>query len=114
MRKTAVKLLAFMSLALVAQPSLAAGAWTPWTTVHMVYTYTNKHLFVQLTPNTSHIDPDGCSVSKSYYQVAPDVTNRDEMYQMLLTAKAANLKVSAYISGCNGNYPRLLHLRMTH
>lgn len=93
-------------------PSLSsAAAWTPWVKVSLVYTYSTGYLFVQLTPSADHINPEGC-VTKAHYQIPPDAKNFDEMYQMLLTAKAAGLRVSAYISGCSGNYPKLVHLRM--
>lgn len=111
MKLIIIKLLILSIFTLAPSVSLAApGAWTAWVKVHLIYTYTNGYLFVQLTPSADHINPKDCA-SKGYYQVPPDAKNFKEIYKMLLTAKAGGLRVSAYIDGCSGSYPRLHHLR---
>lgn len=93
-----------------AKSTAHAAGWTPFTQVNEVYTYSSGYIFVTL-PSSAHINPDACPVATPY-RIEASAVNNDKMYQMLLTAKASGKKVSAYLGGCGGSYPKILHLRL--
>lgn len=90
----------------------AAHQWTGWYPISQVYSTYDGSFYVSLAPSSAHSNPAGC-VSKSWLRVLQDQQNQQKVYQMLLTAQAAGMKVNAYVKGdgCAGNYPRILHLR---
>ncbi len=88
-----------------------AGAWTQFLPVREVYTYSSGYVFITLDPYTAHVNPDGCERT-SPLRVEVNQANSEQIYQMALTAKASNKKVSAYIGGCGKIYPKVLHMRL--
>ena len=89
--------------------SSLAGVWTTSTTVKLVYIYSTGAIFVRL--ESPAVNPDACTGS-FYYQIPATVAANKELYQMLLTAKAANQQVKAYVAGCSGAWPQIHHLQM--
>lgn len=56
-------------------------------------------------------NPDGCA-SASWYKVATGGPYEKEVLSLLLTAKASGDKVSFYIDGCAGSYPKVVYLNI--
>jgi len=109
MRKNIVKATLLILLAMPLQ-SFAAG-WSPFLKVKEVYTYSTGFIFITLDPSGGAINPDGCTYG-SIFRVDANQTNNDHIYKMALTAKASGQTVSAYLGGCDGAYPKLLHMRL--
>ncbi|MGH1540809.1 MAG: hypothetical protein ACRBHB_10340 [Arenicella sp.] len=108
MNKIILKLIFSGILTLSATSALAAGAWTGWQKVAIVYVQGNGDIYVQFSPSSAQLNPDGCA-SKVWYRVQNSNEHAKEIYQLLLTAKASDSNARAYLSGCEGSYPILHH-----
>jgi len=104
-----IRILVPICLVMAAFNSYAA-AWTGFYPTKQVYTYNNGSVFIGLDPATAHSNPDSCT-STGWLAVSPDSVNLKEIHQMALTAQATGTKVAAYVPGCFGSYPKILHLR---
>lgn len=111
MLKNFLRVAIFTSFSLSAPAVLAAGGWGPWSKIDIVYSHNSGAYFVHITPESDYVNPDGCTAEKPY-KIIPTDKNAQDMYKMLLTAKASGLTISPYLYGCDGAYPRLLYTRI--
>lgn len=90
--------------------SLGAGAagWSPGQVLKNVYpTSTGGALFSFETMS----DSEGCATSNWYFLSATLAGNKNIM-ATALTAAATGKVITFYISGCDGNYPRITNAIM--
>jgi len=108
-----MKLLTSITIAALLLMSSAsfAGQWTAFSPVFEVYVHGQGDVYTTLEPSTAHVNPDDC-VNTSYLRMAPSNVNKEEIYQMILTAQASGQALSLYIDGCNGSYPAVLYARI--
>lgn len=92
----------------VSSPLANAGSWSNLVSVTEAYAHSSGNIFIQFTEMHN---PDGCS-STSLISVQASNPSGDRIYSTLLNAVATGQKVLYYISGCDGSFPRLLHLRI--
>ncbi len=119
MKIVQVKVSKFVKLLLIAGAlafSASANAGHVWSgdyPLYEVYTHNQGVLFFRMNPISAHPNPAGC-VSSSFLRVEANAGNKQELYQMGLTAIAAGLKVQIYIHGtlCSGNYPMVMYMRV--
>ncbi len=55
-------------------------------------------------------DPDACTYA-SLYRVPGSATFAKEVYALLLAARSAGTKVTFFIDGCEGTYPKVIWAR---
>lgn len=94
MKKNIVKII-IISMMVIAPVISFAGGWTPWSQVNLVYTQSNGRVHMVVAPAFNHINPDAC-IAKSCLVLYPENAAYKEIYQLLLTAKAANTNIRVY------------------
>lgn len=93
---------------LVSSFNVSAGGWTGKQTVHRVYPATAS-VYIQTTPSSAQINPDGCSSVTSYAMNSEGLLF-DEQYKAVLTGLVSGKLVSFYLDGCKGSYPMITKL----
>jgi hypothetical protein len=82
-----------------------AGGWSPFQKVHLIF-INGGRIFFTFNADYKHVNPDDCAAA-SYFILRPDSVGFKEIYQMLLTAEAADKNFRVYLSGCDGAYPKV-------
>jgi len=86
----------------------ATGEWAPWSKVHIIYTHSSGRVSISVREDHINVNPSSCT-SESYLTIRPENKAYDEIYKMVLTAKAANKDIRLYVAGCYENYPEIHH-----
>lgn len=93
---------------LVFSPLANAASWSNVVNVTEAYAHSGGNIYAKFTEMHN---PDGCS-STSFILVQAANSAGDRIYSTLLNAVATGQKVLYYVNGCDGSYPRLLHIRI--
>lgn len=102
-------------LLVLSAPSYAA-TWTNWTTVDIIYPYSNGTLMVRL--DGEHKDANGNNINRgctgtSYFAILPSIVAYDQIYSLLLAAQHSGSEVRLFLDGCSGanntGYPYIKH-----
>lgn len=73
-------------------------------TIHFWEGHSDAFLLNQVTM----VNPDGCTKPNTWYALVKSHPHYEEIYSLLLMAKAANKKVTFILSGCySGAYPKI-------
>lgn len=89
----------------------AATTWTEVDTIARIYPTNGNNVLVQPDSSSARIDPEGCS-NRTWYVLDATTTRFQQHYQAMLTALAAGKRMRFLLSGCIGNYPKVIQLQL--